>query len=217
MSWEASETHNAAKKAQLGFGFHKDGTLSLPERLIQNAPIVINDAIVPNCLPEESTLDHLAALCCHGCFFDFERPASKWSTYLIKSLKMKCNPNVLFAVPQSYAEASQSAVKIVLLNRPINNWTRFCKHQHEAYGCWAWEIIPCKKTVPISFNQKLSNEKIKNTNYRCCKTQNSIVFYDTMETIKSKLEIAAYYGCIAGIGLYSELDEMEKPDDSPAR
>ena len=113
MSWEAAQNHSAAYKAQLGFGFQKDGTLFVPEQSILNAPIVLNDAIVPQCMPGKITINRLAGLCRRGCFFDFERPASNWSIRLFKELQAYLDANSLLAVPQEYVKFAPQAAVIV--------------------------------------------------------------------------------------------------------
>lgn len=209
MSWEASQTHSAAHKAQLGFGFQKGGTLFVPEHSIANAPIVINDAIVPQCSLDKNTIRRLADLCKRGCFFDFERPVSDWSIRIFKELQPCLDENLFLAVPQAYAGFAHYAAAIVSVPELPNNWTQFCKKQQEAYNKWVWEVIPYQKTVPMPAG-KIKAGTIKNANCCCRQTKDKLLYYDTMETIFSKLEIAQYYGCIAGIGLSMELDCVKK-------
>lgn len=208
MPFEAFREGLTIKSAQLDFCFYKDGTLSVPKQIIPNSPIIINDAFSPAQIPEQATISHIISLSSHGCFLDFERPPSDWSISLLKGLRSQLPVQRILAVPPAYAPYAENSAIIIAINHPVNNWTQFCRRQQQTYKKWMLEIIPYKTTIP-------KNTKNVKTHTICkavciCRTDNNgVSYFDTMETILSKLEIAEYYGCIAGIGLLHELEELE--------
>ena len=70
------------RAAVLGLGFLPDGGARIPACPLQGHMAVIDDAVLPQCVPEE-TLDRLAARCGGGCCLDFLRtPGNAWDGFV---------------------------------------------------------------------------------------------------------------------------------------
>lgn len=208
MPWEASGSCEANQKAQLGFCFHNDAALSVPEQIIPNCPIIINDANLPKQIPGQTTISNIIALSSCGCILDFERKPSDWSRSFIKDLELQLPETSLFAVPSAYYQFTKRAAAIIPTDKPVNSWTQFCRKIQAQYNKWMLEIIPQNKTVSQNIRSG-KPQKVSDSVCFCRSENNVISYYDTFETVLSKLEIAEYYGCIAGIGLHYELENLK--------
>lgn len=207
MNYEESIIFSAPHTAQLGFGFREDGTVYMPNHIIPGSAIVINDAVLPKKSPQETDFRELSELVSCGCFLDFERSVCPVLVPFLKELQSCAKNAPIFAVPMQYSDLLDCCAVIVTNIGLPNSWTAFCKKQQERFGTWVWEVIPYKKLIKVQAPGKPSGS-LSDALCRYRQTADGILYYDTMETITAKSEIAGYYGCIAGIGLYGELKQL---------
>ena len=193
--------------AQLGFGFHEDGSLRLPERSIPGAPAVINDRFLPAKAPGSSVLDTLAEACASGCFLDFERPVSEVSAAIAVGLQRRLRAKM--TVPRALRSLCPEA-DVQIPGLLCNNWERFVRDVRAEYGDrWVLEIIPWRRRTPFPVTGSLTGcLRTALCDYRV--ENGSATFYDTEASVKEKLAIAERYGCQAGITLLREYEQISQ-------
>lgn len=204
---EESEAEPQAGKryAQLGFGFHENGTLRLPTRTILNAPAVINDRFLPAKVPESAVLDRLAEACSNGCFLDFERQLNEVSAAIAVGLQQRLNAKM--TVPTMLHRLCPDA-DVQIPGLLCNHWEKFVQRMQVQYGDhWVLEIIPWNviHTAASSMEER-GYLQPSECNYRA--ENKTVIYYDTKESIKRKLATAEKYGCQAGISLLREYNTM---------
>lgn len=207
MHWDETAESGITQKAQLGFRFRRDGTLLLPQKLLADAPVILDDSSVPAALPDKDILQMLSKIGRNGIFLDFERPKSAWSIALLHMLNDALPQDIPLFVPESYANLLPRASVVVTVTQPPNHWSRFCKTQQEKYKRWGWEVVPCRQKLRLS-QESFKSGTLEYAGCLCRQENGMLIYYDTMQTIRSKLEIAACYGCTCAIGLYSELKQI---------
>lgn len=195
--------------AQLGCGFHPDGSLRLPQRKIPGAAAVIDDNILPLKAPDPAVLDALAEACADGCFLDFERPLGEIGAAIAVGLRQRLCAKMTVP-PALHGLCPEANVQIPGLL--CDHWESFVKAVHAQYGeRWALEIIPWYKQVRMSNTiDQAGCLKTAVCHYRA--GNGIVIYYDTEETIRRKLAIAERYGCQAGIVLYREYAELSQYD-----
>ena len=108
-------------RALTGCGVFADGSARIPDLHVE-ALRVIDDAVVPERLPDEAVLDTLAEGCAQGCFFDFLRKPTEFHRALLDGLKKRLPENAPFFVPQRYLTLAPQAVCVLSPTLPQNCW-----------------------------------------------------------------------------------------------
>lgn len=208
LEWKDSVNIFPHRAAQLGFGFREDGSARMPERQIADAPILIDDSVLPNRLPTEQALHRMAVAAQHGCFFDFERPVNRVATAIMLSL-FQLLPQTPTVVPEEYHIVCPEA--FVSVQAPFcNNWRAFTQEAGKRYGQrWILEEMPWDLRFFLHCGQKRSG-LLKAALLRYESGEGLIRYYDTEETIQEKREIAATQGCRAAICLYQDIKQLHQ-------
>lgn len=185
--------------AQMGYGFRLDGSLRLPMQGCRASLCVIDDACLPDPLPE---LDGLIDAAKQGCCFDFERKPSPVHRRLLEAMVPQLRGTIL--LPEAFA--TPGALPLVRATGLCNDWHSFVRQaaQRHPKG-WAVELSPCRYRRRAN---GLRNQAAHMTPGGCwCRIQDGILeYYDTRESIDGRLETAARHGCQAMIGLYEEFE-----------
>lgn len=205
--WKESVNNWIPPAAQLGFGFFADGSPRLPEQTLPDALTVIDDAVLPEkVLP--AALERLAAHCRNGCLLDFERKPNAAHRAILLGLAGLLADVPLFAVPERFSALYPRALPFVTQPRQCASWSDFARRTQRQYpNGWMLEIFPCSYTAKMPFAKTQSGFLESAV---CCYRQSgaSIRYYDTMQTLRNKLEIAERHGCRAAVGLYCELSPL---------
>jgi len=196
--------------AQLGFRFHEDGTLRLPERIIPGAAAVIDDNILPLKVPEPAALDRLAEVCENGCFLDFERPINEVGAAIAVGLRQRLSGQM--TVPPVFQRLCPDA-DVQIPGLVYNNWEGFARRVQKQYGDhWALEVIPWDKQIEMP-DMEEQNGCLQTAVCHYCMKGRSVHYYDTEETIRKKLAVAERCGCQAGIILLREFKQTHRFDN----
>ncbi|MBQ3355711.1 MAG: hypothetical protein IJG45_01175 [Oscillospiraceae bacterium] len=190
-----------SRYAQLGFGFHADGTVRFPKRILPDAPAVINDRFLPAAAPEAAVLDRLASACGSGCFLDFERPINEVGAAIALGLKRRLKAKMTVP-PALHALLPDAYVQIP--GRLCNCWEKYVRRVQEKYrDQWVLEIIPWSAGTTTGLKRK--EEFYLETAQCSCRVENGkAIYHDTKASIQKKLALAERYGCQAGIVLLRE-------------
>ncbi|MBQ6431801.1 MAG: hypothetical protein IJJ99_08000 [Oscillospiraceae bacterium] len=192
--------------AQLGFGFHEDGTPRLPNIIIPNAPAVIDDRWLPAAAPEPKALDRLAEACGNGCFLDFERPINEVSAVIVVGLKQRLRAKM--TVPPALHELCPDA-DVQIPELLCNHWERYVRKIHAKYGNrWKLEIIPWKKAAQLTC-KGTGNGYLQAAECSYRVEERIVTYCDTKASIRNKLAIAAQNGCQAAIALLREYKTID--------
>lgn len=190
-----------------------------PDADYSNTDILICTDQNPSLLSEDE-----ASVFCNACksysiqgiFFDFIRPLSG-SLVRFAELVQKALPNCFYILPERYASVSGSALILCTPCLPQNSWESFCEQKQTAYAQrWALELIPYqllyengkKKQLPYHALQALKQSDGQKLSQAVCmssREQCRHLIYDTPQTLREKLQIAANHGCQLSIGLWQEL------------
>lgn len=185
--------------AQMGYGFHPNGSPRLPEHGCSAGLCVIDDACLPETLPELRELIHAAR---RGCCFDFERRPSPAHRRLLEAMVPQLQGIIL--LPEAFA--APGTLPLVRATGLCNDWHSFVRQaaQRHPKG-WALELSPCRYRRRAG---DLRDQAAHMTPGGCwCRVRSGILeYYDTRESIDAKLETAVRHGCRAMIGLYEEFD-----------
>lgn len=190
-----------------GWGVRQDGTLRCPKEHDSSLPIVIDDSITA--IPSDEAIRTLLSSCRSGCILDLEKPLTKFHLVLLEGLKKaKIEPLWL---PQKYTGYSATAYCMLSCEFPHNSWKSFCEAQSRRYQKgWALEYHPIwmetRNIPPLVTGKRYLSEAICMTDVR----GNSIIYYDTVQTIMEKRKIAAHYGCQGIISIAEEWKGLSK-------
>ncbi len=188
--------------AQTGFGFYANGFVRLPKRILSGAVAVIDDLYLPNF--SSSAIELLKSKLPNGCILDFER---KPAPIHKKLLQMLTGVKVI-ALPASHHALSPTSLPIISCAEPCNNWQQFVQNAQKSHPRgWMLEMIPWKHLV----DEKAKKEEGLLSSALCrYRTENDkLLYFDTKETLRQKLQLAQIHGCKAALGLYSELKELK--------
>lgn len=187
--------------AQMGYGFEPDGRLRLPEAAHHASLCVIDDAFLPDVLPE---LDALEAALSNGCCFDFERSPTPAHHRLLQAMQPYLHEPVL--LPEAFS--LPGVLPLVRTAEPCNNWQHFVAQTGRRYpGGWALELRPICTQQRIAGLPTLPAQLTPGGCW--CRADNGLLeCYDTRESLNLRLHTAAQHGCQAAIGLYPELKHI---------
>lgn len=201
--------HPRSLFALTGFGLYPDGTARLPEQIPQGEGMlaVIDDAILPDSVPERQALDTLASYCTGGCFLDFMRPVSEVHAAWIVGLRQRLSPELPFWLPERYLHFISKSLCVISCPKPCNHWERFTAEAGKRFpNGWCLEVTPWSETIALSLPQK--NGYLPHALCQFQYTDGLCRFYDTQQTITDKLHIAEAHGCRAAVGLFRELSPL---------
>ena len=206
MNQDETEKYPAPRRAQLGFGFQINGKPVIPSRLIPDAPAVVNDMVLPEAAPE---VEELAERCVMGCILDFERKITPVHIAILQELEKRLPKTSILVIPTALLPYSSIGIPLICPVNQKNSWKNFCKMQEQAYSRWFWEVIPWNLTR--SFPIKGTSQGVL-TEALCCYERNrgNVRYFDTEETIESKLKTAEAQGCLGAVGLAMELSQLKK-------
>lgn len=193
-------------RALTGCGVFADGSARIPDLHVE-ALRVIDDAVVPERLPDKAALDTLAEGCAQGCFFDFLRKPTEFHRALLDGLKKRLPENAPFFVPQRYLALAPQAVCVLSPTLPQNCWEAFAFQAKAEYPRgWCLELIPWSLRVPL----KAEPKSARRLPCSCCLVErraDGLLYFDTPQTLHARFSLAQHYGCIAGIALNCEMKE----------
>lgn len=188
--------------AQTGFGFYPNGFVRLPKRIISGSVAIIDDLYLPNF--SSSAAQMLKSKLPNGCILDFERKVSSIHKKLIQML----TGIKIIALPAAYHALSPSSYPIISCPEPCNSWRQFITDMQNKFPRgWMLEIVPWKQLI----EGKAKNAEGMLASALCrYRTENGkLLYFDTKETIRQKLQLAQMQGCKGVIGLYRELKELK--------
>lgn len=207
MEENEAELPAGSRFAQLGYGFHEDGSLRIPARKIPGAAAVIDDNIVPAKAPEPAVLDHLAEVCGNGCFLDFERPINEIGAAVAVGLRQRLNEKM--TVPPALHRLCPKA-DVQIPGLLCNNWESFVRRVQAKYGDrWILEVIPWDKRIKAPYTE-VQDGCLQTAVCHYCVKAGGVHYYDTEETIRQKLAVAERNGCQAGIILLREFKQIPR-------
>ena len=108
------------RAAVLGLGFLPDGGARIPACPLQGHMAVIDDAVLPQRVPEE-TLDRLAARCCGGCCLDFLRTPGPVHRAVAQGLQRRLG-NAPMLLPAAYHAFAPEALPVLSCLRSGRSW-----------------------------------------------------------------------------------------------
>ena len=185
--------------AQMGYGFRPDGGLRLPQQGRSASLCVIDDAVLPQVLPELGQLIEAAK---GGCCFDFERRPSPAHRRLLEAMVPQLRGLIL--LPEVFHRPG--VLPLVRAPGLCNDWHSFVRsaaHRHPKG--WAMELVPCRYHCRTGGLRDLAAHLTPGGCW--CRVREGVLeYYDTKESIDAKLETAARHGCRAAIGLYEEFE-----------
>lgn len=191
------------RAAVLGFGFLPDGAARIPVCPPQGHMAVVDDAVLPEYVPEE-TLDRLAAHCTGGCCLDFLRPPGPVHRAAAQGLQRRLRGAPML-LPASYHAFAPEALPVLSCLRPCNAWEGFVRAAERHFpGGWALELTPWSAEIqapPLPY----PGGRLPAALCSCEKSPAGLRYSDTPESIRQKLEQAAAHGCRCAIGLWQEL------------
>ncbi len=198
------------QKACTGFGINADGSPRIPQMAaLVKGLVVIDDATLPETTVPGNTYEHLVRHCNDGCFFDFMRKPTQQHVDILKQMQARLPKGSTILIAENFLRYFPSALPVLSCATPCNHWKGFASQAARRYsGGWCLELIPWK------WLSKAKTKKMQHKAYlpqaMCCmaNTGGVVQYYDTPQTIKSKILVAEQYGCRAAIGLYHELLEV---------
>lgn len=199
--------------ALTGYGIAQDGSVRSPACTMQQAHeiIVVDDAVIPDIVPEGTALDALASFCGdRGCFFDFIRPVCEFHTAVIAGLRRRLSRDALLLVPEAYLSFAPDALCVVSCPEPCNHWESFVRKAEQKYRTkWCLEVTPWDAMFElhgVTAKEQRGSVPQAMCHYEC--TQYAWRYFDTSDTLRRKLLSAQKHGCQAAIGLYDELSDL---------
>ena len=197
-------TFNDKRPALLGYGLNSDGSVRLPQQVDRPCLAVIDDAVIPEKMPEETVLSLLAEHCRYGCFFDFMRPAVPQHAAILTGIAQRVPADTVMLVPVQFHSFLPSALPVLSCARPCNSWWKFLEDTAARFPCgWALEVIPWEMKLPL--NAKSCTVSIEKAMCHCDIQDGVCRYFDTAETLQKRIAAAEAYGCKTLIGLASEL------------
>ena len=131
----------------LGLGFLPDGGARIPACPLQGHMAVIDDAVLPQRVPEE-TLDRLAARCGGGCCLDFLRTPGPVHRAVAQGLQRRLG-NAPMLLPAAYHAFAPEALPVLSCLRPCNAWDGFVRSAERRFpNGWALELTPWEAELP---------------------------------------------------------------------
>ena len=204
-NWKESVNDPRVLPAQYGFGFTRDGVLRLPERTVPNALRIVDDAILPERMPDAAAFARLASLCKNGCLLDFERRPTPVHAAILRALAPLLDGAPLFSAPERFLNVCPALVPLVTTPDRCANWKDFVSQAGKRHpNGWVLELIPRKDTVRLPFAAQSSGE-LRDAVCRYRQSGQMAEYFDTRQTVAQKLTLARAGGCRACIGLASEL------------
>lgn len=191
------------RAAVLGLGFLPDGGARIPACPLQGHMAVIDDAVLPQRVPEE-TLDRLAARCGGGVVWIFcARPApctAPWRRACSSGSGMpRC------CCPAAYHAFAPEALPVLSCLRPCNAWDGFVRSAERRFpNGWALELTPWAAELPAP-PLPYPGGMLPAALCSCEKSPAGLRYFDTPESLRQKLAHAAAHGCRCAIGLWQEL------------
>lgn len=205
LSWKDSAERGKTLWAQFGYGLTADGAVRQPERRMDGALAIVDDATLPKDPPDEWTLRCLRSLCQNGCFLDFEQTPQPIHTALLLDLARELPAQTLLAAPEHVCRGQRRILPVVTQPARCPSWEAFVMDAGQRHaGGWMLELVPCSYTVQLPFcaNQ---TRLLPDALCFCSQSGTRAHYYDNQETVRRKLTLAEKYGCRAAIGLYDEL------------
>ncbi len=187
--------------AQVGFGFHPNGSVRIPQQIIPNSVAVIDDLFLPNFTA--SAVHLLKDKITHGCILDFERSPSPRHKKMIQNLQDR----KIISLPAQFHSLSPSALPIISCSEPCNSWLQFLNETHHRYPCgWVLEITPWYHLRDGVVNK--NEGYLQHALCRFRRERNKILYYDTKETLAKKMNLAEQNGCKSVIVLQSDIKKL---------
>ncbi len=202
--WKDFRKNEEFSYAQLGYGLQEDGSARISHAPLP-VPCVIDDAVIV--MPQEASLDALAALCKNGCILDFERPCTRAHIALIHGLRKRVRG--FFAMPVRFLCHCPSAIPIVACVKPCNHWRSWVQNVQRHYPKgWLLELTPWRHISPCHMQESQGLLKGALCRYQC--DGGITQYYDTKQTLREKISLAEAHGCKAVIGLYQEWCSLQE-------
>ena len=191
------------RAAVLGLGFLPDGGARIPACPLQGHMAVIDDAVLPQRVPEE-TLDRLAARCGGGCCLDFLRTPGPVHRAVAQGLQRRLG-NAPMLLPAAYHAFAPEALPVLSCLRPCNAWDGFVRSAERRFpNGWALELTPWEAELPAPA-LPYPGGMLPAALCSCEKSPAGLRYFDTPESLRQKLAHAAAHGCRCAIGLWQEL------------
>lgn len=197
-------------KAFTGFGIYNDGSPRIPSMAgLAKGLVVIDDQTLPQVEVPENTFETLITYCKAGCFFDFMQAPTQAHSAIIQGFLPLLGKESLVLVAETYGQQFLNCIPVISCPFPLNHWERFIRQCGKLYPSgWCLELIPWAWKMNTSLNTQKSEEYLENVMCLTKHTGGIIQYYDTAETLLSRLHLAENYGCRYAIGLYHELTEL---------
>lgn len=210
--WKQIVTNSTkVPQAVTGFGLYEDGSPRIPEGIAAEpqAMAVIDDAVLPQGVVPEETLDTLGSYCKAGCCLDFLRPLCPQHLALIHGLARRIPEGRPFLLPAPYHSLAPSALCVLSCLKPCNRWTSFLEQAQQAHPSgWCLEVTPWRRAVPFAPGRLCPGGPVPLALCRCRPQGEGLLYYDTAETLRMKLTAAEAYNCRLAIGLLQELEAL---------
>ena len=186
----------------MGCGVTRSGDLRLPNNFWCGTPLLFDDAFPV--LPKENCLKSLRSLCENGCILDFERNPDSFHLQIMH--KMMQWGVVPLWIPAKFASISVKAIIIFKSDLPHNNWRQYCQSIQDHYpNRWALEFQPILWSRKLTTTNNSPKTIFLQDSVSMCKIfEDMATYYDTLETLQKKMQIAMECGCQGGIALWQE-------------
>ena len=198
---EETVNHPPKLLCQTGYGFHSNGSVRTPVKIISNTVAVIDDFYLPNFSP--SAIHLLRDKISNGCILDFERRPTQLHKKLIQTLQDK----KIIALPAEFHAFAPTALPILNCLELCNNWSEFLKKAHSRFpNGWMLELTPWQHLREGKQNSSAGYLPHALCRYR--QKEKQILYYDTKETLSKKISAAEGFNCKAVIVLYSDVKSL---------
>lgn len=201
MTRKESLNEPLARPIGFGYGFAPDGEPRIPAQEFASAPILLDDAFLPQMLREDAVAA-LAQYAKRGIVFDFERPPGARHRSLMEALQAQLAANVPLWAPEGYLKGTKNVRALRSCPFPCNDWEKFCAAGAAMDG-WMLELTPWSQTRP-SAGEDFPPRFLENA---LCFTERKgglLRYFDTRQTLRRKIAEAQRHGCVAALGLDSE-------------
>lgn len=190
-----------ARRIGFGYGFTPDGAARMGVEEIADAPILLDDAVLPEILSERAVAE--LALCgTNGIILDFERPHCAAHDKLIDALQSALPARTPLWAPERYLRGTKDVGALRSCPTLCNSYRQFCA-AGAAFTNWMLELTPRLQTKP-STGENFPARFLENALCFVARENGRLRYFDTRETLRRKLALAQRYGCVAAVGLYSE-------------